>query len=222
MKKIVTMSRWDFYSITLDNLSEGDLIYFFEFSDGVTSEALGSETFGKKETVQLKPFESKLQASLNNPEWPYDAIWYEIFLDRFRNSKISNNSTRTINATQWPDESELKIGNQIYGWSADQGESEIIQPQSKLTKEARAEQEKIYYLYKENLNNLSYGGDIQGLIDSLPYLKDLGINALYLTPIFVGRKAHHYHTLDPRHIDDSFGYKDSYHKLGKETNDHAT
>jgi hypothetical protein len=55
MKKIATLSRWDFYTITLDDISADELIYFFEFSDGFKSVSLGLENFGEKETIQLHP-----------------------------------------------------------------------------------------------------------------------------------------------------------------------
>jgi glycosidase len=51
-----------------------------------------------------------------------------------------------------------------------------------------------------------YGGDIQGMIDKLPYLEKLGITALYLNPVFVSPSIHGYDTQDYRHINPHFGY----------------
>lgn len=39
-----------------------------------------------------------------------------------------------------------------------------------------------------------YGGDLQGIIDKLDYLKDLNVNGLYLTPIFEAPTNHKYDT----------------------------
>jgi glycosidase len=50
-----------------------------------------------------------------------------------------------------------------------------------------------------------YGGNLAGIIEKLPYLRDLGINALCLTPVFCGGSYHKYDTLDLRHIDPDFG-----------------
>ncbi len=50
-----------------------------------------------------------------------------------------------------------------------------------------------------------YGGDLQGVIEKLPYLRGLGVNALYLNPVFEARTEHKYDTSDYRHIDPSFG-----------------
>ena len=50
-----------------------------------------------------------------------------------------------------------------------------------------------------------YGGDLQGIIDKLDYLQDLGIQVLYLNPIFVSPSSHKYDTQDYEHIDPHFG-----------------
>ncbi len=50
-----------------------------------------------------------------------------------------------------------------------------------------------------------YGGDIQGIIDKLDYLQDLGIEVLYLNPIFVSPSSHKYDCQDYEHIDPHFG-----------------
>ena len=50
-----------------------------------------------------------------------------------------------------------------------------------------------------------YGGDLQGIIDKLDYLQDLGIRVLYLNPIFVSPSSHKYDTQDYEHVDPHFG-----------------
>lgn len=50
-----------------------------------------------------------------------------------------------------------------------------------------------------------FGGDIQGIIDKLDYLKDLGINLIYLTPIFKSTSNHKYNIQDYFTIDPQFG-----------------
>ena len=50
-----------------------------------------------------------------------------------------------------------------------------------------------------------YGGDLQGILDKLDYLQDLGIEALYLNPIFVSPSSHKYDVQDYEHIDPHFG-----------------
>jgi cyclomaltodextrinase / maltogenic alpha-amylase / neopullulanase len=45
------------------------------------------------------------------------------------------------------------------------------------------------------------GGDLQGIIDHIDYLADLGITALYLNPIFQATSNHKYNTFDYFRID---------------------
>jgi len=49
------------------------------------------------------------------------------------------------------------------------------------------------------------GGNLWGIIDQLDYLVDLGITALYLTPIFQSTCNHRYHTHDYYHVDPILG-----------------
>lgn len=50
-----------------------------------------------------------------------------------------------------------------------------------------------------------YGGDLQGILDKLDYLQSLGVEVLYLNPIFVSPSSHKYDTQDYEHIDPHFG-----------------
>ncbi len=50
-----------------------------------------------------------------------------------------------------------------------------------------------------------YGGDLQGVLNKLDYLQDLGIDAIYFNPIFVSPSSHKYDTQDYDHIDPHFG-----------------
>lgn len=50
-----------------------------------------------------------------------------------------------------------------------------------------------------------YGGDIKGITEKLPYLKDLGISGIYMTPIFTSGSNHKYNTFDYWQVDPDFG-----------------
>lgn len=50
-----------------------------------------------------------------------------------------------------------------------------------------------------------YGGDLQGVIDKLDYLQDLGIEVLYFNPLFVSPSNHKYDTQDYDYIDPHYG-----------------
>lgn len=60
------------------------------------------------------------------------------------------------------------------------------------------------------------GGDIQGIINRLDYLNDLGINGLYLCPIFKAGENHRYDTIDYMAIDELLGSKETFKKLVEE------
>jgi cyclomaltodextrinase len=62
-------------------------------------------------------------------------------------------------------------------------------------------------------NNEIYGGNLKGIIEKLPYIKSLGCNGLYLTPIFQANTAHKYDTVDYYQIDPSFGTNDDFKEL---------
>ena len=71
--------------------------------------------------------------------------------------------------------------------------------------------------------NRFFGGDIQGIADKLGYLQQLGVNTLYLTPIFVSPSIHKYDPWDYRHVDDGFGIKGSLKLLkGERINNPTT
>ncbi|NLN19029.1 MAG: alpha-glycosidase [Firmicutes bacterium] len=57
------------------------------------------------------------------------------------------------------------------------------------------------------------GGDLQGVIDALPYLEDLGVSMIYLTPIFLAPSAHKYDPVDYYEIDPEFGDLDTLRAL---------
>ncbi|MBP5263397.1 MAG: alpha amylase N-terminal ig-like domain-containing protein [Lachnospiraceae bacterium] len=50
-----------------------------------------------------------------------------------------------------------------------------------------------------------YGGDLQGVIDKMDYLKDLGVEAIYFNPLFVSPSNHKYDIQDYDYIDPHFG-----------------
>ena len=66
-----------------------------------------------------------------------------------------------------------------------------------------------------------YGGNLRGIRERLPYLKELGISGIYLTPIFYSNSDHKYNTFDYYMIDPDFGDEAEFkalveeaHKLG--------
>lgn len=50
-----------------------------------------------------------------------------------------------------------------------------------------------------------YGGDLQGVLNKMDYLQDLGIDVIYFNPLFVSPSNHKYDAQDYNHIDPHFG-----------------
>ncbi len=69
---------------------------------------------------------------------------------------------------------------------------------------------------KKASNAYAYGGDLKGVTSKLDYLKELGINGLYFTPINESTSNHKYNTKDYTKIDSSFGNDSDIKKLVKE------
>ena len=71
-----------------------------------------------------------------------------------------------------------------------------------------------------------YGGDLQGVMDKLDYLKDLGVDVIYFNPLFVSPSNHKYDSQDYDYIDPHYGkiVKDGGEVLaeGDKENVHAT
>jgi neopullulanase len=57
------------------------------------------------------------------------------------------------------------------------------------------------------------GGDLLGVAERLPYLQDLGVNAIYLTPVFSSASNHRYHTYDYFEVDPLLGGNDALREL---------
>jgi cyclomaltodextrinase len=61
-----------------------------------------------------------------------------------------------------------------------------------------------------------FGGDLQGIMERLSYLEALGIDALYLTPIFQAKTNHKYDTSDYLAVDPAFGDTELLRRLVEE------
>ena len=65
------------------------------------------------------------------------------------------------------------------------------------------------------LNNDFFGGDLKGIEEKLPYLKDLGVTCIYLNPIFESHSNHRYDTADYGKIDPVLGTEKDFQALCK-------
>ncbi len=101
----------------------------------------------------------------HTPDWIKDAVFYQIFPDRFA---MSSKLLKPSNLESW-DSAPTRRG------------------------------------FK--------GGDLLGVIEKLDYLQDLGINAIFLNPIFMSAANHRYHTYDYFSVDPLLGGNESLRAL---------
>lgn len=173
-----------------------DLTYFFELKDGETT---GFYAGGKYVTqiseARRNAFHGRVQPAFETPEWARHAVWYQIFPERFRNGDKSNDPPNTVPwRMKWSAPTPTPPGAETAGRGG----------------------------RGNNVNNRRYGGDIQGIREELPYLRSLGVNCLYLNPVFKSPSLHKYDTTDYRHVDDNFGFAGDLAELSGETEDPAT
>lgn len=129
------------------------------------------------------------QHTTSVPAWAKDAVFYQIFPERFRNGDISNDPTRE--SLEFPD--IVPDSWKITPWTSDWY--------------ARADWERKLgdNFYEDGVFHRRYGGDLQGVIDKLDYIADLGVNAIYFNPVFYARSLHKYDGNSFHHVDPYFG-----------------
>ena len=136
-----------------------------------------------------------LQISASSPpkpeDWSAGAVWYQIFPERFRNGDPDND----LVATHHPEQEKIK--NLASAWRPTSWTSDWY---------ALTELEKSFGLDFYGCVSLRrYGGDLQGIIDRLDYLQDLGIGAIYMNPVFQAESSHKYDWARLHHVDPWFG-----------------
>ncbi len=71
------------------------------------------------------------------------------------------------------------------------------------------------------LNNDYYGGNLKGIEEKLPYIASLGVNVIYLNPIFEAHSNHRYNTADYSKIDTLLGDEKDFKALCKKADEHG-
>ncbi len=124
------------------------------------------------------------------PDWAKDAVWYQIFPERFRNGDPNNDPQFRDTFGSWPHDTVSAW--QASPWTADWYR---LQPWEQANGKS----------FNYNAARRRFGGDVQGIIDKLDYLQQLGVNAIYLNPMFESPTLHKYDTELYHHIDNNFG-----------------
>lgn len=166
-----------------------------------------------------KDYDAGLAPELELPAWALGAVWYQIFPERFRNGN-------PLNDPHGPGVTQMPWNSDWYGIS--DAEAEAWKKRAKIPAGAPLPAHTGGPLYNVVWDR-RYGGDLQGVVDKLDYIKSLGINAIYLNPVFEAESMHKYDATDYRHIDDNFAQPksagrvpESWARIMAETEDPST
>jgi len=197
------------WTVTLDTPDTPAILYYhFVITDGLDVDYYSDDHGGPHDNVnqggtgaasdnqgaegfQLTVYDPAFQT----PDWLQNAVVYQIFPDRFRNGDPSNDYCRGGGTTGCP----LFYGDQ---------DILLREPWNSLIGDPRQPGP-----YQNEYGTQFYGGDLQGLIDKLDYLKAAGFDTIYTTPIFDGSSNHRYDTDDYLAIDPALGTQADFDAL---------
>lgn len=173
LSEIACDGLFRYYGVTL-HLSDERLAYVFELTADNKTQYFCEDGVVDRYDFDLAYFNCFQYAYVNsndvtqNVAWLNNAVFYQIFVDRF------------FSASQ----KDLSYVNSK--WNA--------LPNSKSF----------------------YGGDLDGVREKLDYVESLGVNALYLTPVFRSKSNHKYDVIDYYQVDLAFGGNDALKRLSDE------
>jgi alpha-glucosidase len=186
--------RFDFWQGTVPP-SASIKYYRFQINDGTATAWLNA---GGITSAEPSAGDFWIVPGFHTPQWAKEAIYYQIFPDRFNDGAPSNNLTFKSSSPVLPVNGQCPVGSYVYfGRCAYQHNSWSAPPEN------------------PGFGDDFFGGDLAGItakIDS--YLKGvLGVTALYLNPIFQSPSNHKYDTQDYTTVDPHFGSNADLEKL---------
>ena len=124
-----------------------------------------------------------LLTDYRQPDWVDGAVFYQIFPERFCNGDPSN---------------DVRTGEYEYTGK----------------KTIHMDSWEAHPLTWEEGHALDFfGGDLDGIIQKLDYLEELGVTVLYLNPVFSAYSTHKYDCIDYYHVDPHFGGDEALERL---------
>lgn len=174
----------------------GQYQYFFVLYSGSAVKVYcddKNKDYGKGTLASLNeviPYDlSVYDSAFTTLDWMKNAVIYQIFPDRFCNGNKDNDTAQT--ASRGASDYEL------VDWSLypENPEQEGLRSESDYKATNAFWGDRVW-------NNEIYGGDFQGIVDNIDYLKALGVNVIYLNPVFSSVSSHRYDesdytTMDP-------------------------
>ena len=183
--------------------------YYFVLTDDKTRYYMGRNI--SKDPKNVNKFEYSRPTKLTHiPEWARGSVGYQIYIDSFRNGDVDNDAIFNEFGTDDFSEpsGEIRSGTSkrelvMAYWGGNE------KPQFSLNEWNSNYEEKSEW--EENtLNDMQnytryYGGDLEGVIEKLDYIKDLGVEYIILSSPFYSLSNHKYDTIYFNHVDPYFG-----------------
>ncbi|MCU0689151.1 MAG: alpha-amylase family glycosyl hydrolase, partial [Phycisphaerales bacterium] len=144
------------------------------------------------------------------PDWARGAVWYQVFPERFRNGLAANDPPEYAAGSApmfpkgWFSDWHQVTMDELEAARAGTGQRGVLAPT--LTPSGQREVQRSVVFRRR------YGGDLQGVAQSLDHLQALGVTAIYMTPVFQAASLHKYDAADFRHIDDSLASPEGYRR----------
>jgi glycosidase len=169
---------------------------YVDDNDNVHKDGTGAASDGEPfPSFQITVYDPNFQT----PAWLQNANVYHIMPDRFRNGDQTNDYCRAGGTTGCP----VYYGSQ-QAFTYNQWNRQICDPRNQNSG-----------CYNE-FSNQFYGGDLAGVKNELDYIQSLGLDTIYMNPIFSARSYHRYDTDNYLHIDPALGGDAAFAALSTE------
>ncbi|HXZ81562.1 MAG TPA: alpha-amylase family glycosyl hydrolase [Terriglobales bacterium] len=169
---------------------------YLDDNDNVHKDGSGAASDGEPfNSFQITVYDPNFQT----PAWLQNANVYHVMPDRFRNGDQTNDYCRAGSTTGCP----LYYGSQ-QAFTYNQWNTQICDPRSNTSG------------CLNEYSNQFYGGDLKGVQDELDYIQSLGLDTIYMNPIFSARSYHRYDTDNYLHIDPALGGDTAFASLSTE------
>ena len=186
---------------------KGEYDYYFVLSNGSNVAVYGDDdgyygTGCVTDLTSVKPYDLVVyEAGYETPDWMKNAVIYQIFPDRFFNGDESNDRAQE--------------------WARGEVDYEFIENWYTLPENPEQEGLLDEETYKSSgawygdgqWSNEIYGGDLKGITERIDYLKALGVNVIYLNPVFWSISNHRYDAVSYTEIDPILGTLGDFEEL---------
>lgn len=162
--------------------------------EGTVRCQFGVRTDPAAELAMFGPFELDVQPpeGQRTPDWAKGAVWYQVFPERFRSGNPANDpAAPAFTPKAWTSD--------WFAFDVD----ELEAARARVTIEPPYELRALPDPRAAALQARRYGGDLEGVVEKLDELRELGVTAIYLNPVFHAHSHHKYDATDYRHIDPS-------------------